>query len=103
MLGAHLDGELSAVNDGELQEHLRTCPVCLRAAGEQQVLRRVIRERAPYHRAPEGLAARIRGSLGATAAPAREAAAPAAAVRGVGWNWFGQWLVAGAALAAVVF
>jgi mycothiol system anti-sigma-R factor len=98
LLGAHLDGELDAVNDRELQAHLRECSVCLGEAGQHETLRRMVRQGAPYHRAPGGLEARIRGSLRTTAAPAREIT-PRPAARS---NWLWQWTGAAATVAAVV-
>jgi len=67
LLGAHLDRELDPVNDRDLQDHLRDCPHCLRAAEQQQQMGRLVRSVAPYHRAPAGLEAGIRASLGAAA------------------------------------
>jgi len=63
LLGAHLDGELDAVNDRELQAHLRECPRCLSGASGQKTLQRMVRSAAPYHHAPAGLASRIRAVL----------------------------------------
>ena len=98
LLGAHLDGELDALNGRELQEHLRTCPRCLHAADQQQVLRRMVKQEAPYHRAPAELEARIRGLVRATAASSRESALRPSARP----SWLWQWTAAAATVAAVV-
>ena len=101
MLGAHLDGELDAVNDRELQEHLRTCPRCLRGAGEQQALRRMIRQEAPYHRASQALRVRIQGTLRPAGAPERERGVRVSDVEAPVQTWFHQWWRAAAMVAAL--
>jgi anti-sigma factor (TIGR02949 family) len=100
LLGAHLDGELDAVNDRELQLHLRECPRCLAAADQQQTLSRMVRQAAPYQRAPTGLDARIRASLRSHALPEGQAQRLKPPPRRASWFW--QWTSAAATLAAVV-
>ena len=101
LLGAHLDGELDAVNDRALQDHLRECPGCLRAAGQQESLRRMVRQGAAYHPAPAGLDARVRASLRGQPAPGAESAKePEGASRWAAWSW--QWAGAAATVAAVI-
>jgi len=100
LLGAHVDGELDAVNDREVQQHLQACPKCARDVEQLRALRGLLKQAAPYRRAPEGLAARISGSIGGAkaAAPAKDSAK-----RGggrPGWLW--QWGFSLAALAAMV-
>jgi len=63
LLGAHLDGELDAVNEQELQAHLRECPLCLSAASSQKTVQRMVRNVVPYHHAPSALESRVRASL----------------------------------------
>src|SRR5271170_7110487 len=98
LLGAHLDGELDAVNDRALQDHLRDCPACLRAAELQENLRRIVRQGATYHRAPAGLEARVRAALrGQPAAAAELPSSPGARARperasrwaALSWQWAG--------------
>ena len=104
LLGAHLDRELDAVDDRELQEHLRECPRCLREVEQQQHMQKFVRSAAPYYRAPAGLESRVRASLrGATAAWKP----PAGTTRwfasfGGGWQFAGA-LAALAAVLAVVW
>lgn len=101
MLGAHLDGELDAVNDRDLQLHLRECADCLSAASNAESLRNIVRQAAPYHRAPAGLESRIRASLrGQPSRQAQQAPAPEPSPRRVSWFW--QWTTAAATVAAVV-
>jgi anti-sigma factor RsiW len=88
LLGAHLDGELDAVNDRELQDHLRGCPRCLAAAGHQENLHRTVRRTAPYYRAPAGLETRIREALQAHPPVAQERTdLPRSAGRRAFWPW----------------
>jgi len=101
LLGAHLDGELDAVNDRALQDHLRECPVCLRAAGQQESLRRMVRQGVAYHRAPVSLEARVRAAVRGQPVPAAGPAARPQPSAGAGaWAW--QWAGAAAMIAAVI-
>jgi len=101
LLGPHLDGELDAINDRALQDHLRDCPECLRAAGQLESLRRMVRQGATYHRAPAGLEARVRASLRGLPTPAPEPEPRfERSSRWVAWSW--QWAGAAATLAAVI-
>jgi len=97
LLGAHLDSELDAVNDREIQEHLGACPRCLRVADTQQALRQAV-QAAPYHRAPAGLQSRIHNSLSKTAASSKESTQQPSARPG--WLW--RWPVAVTAVALVL-
>jgi len=101
LLGAHLDGELDAVSDRDLQEHLRECALCLKAAGQQENLRSMVRQAAPYHPAPEGLETRVRAALRGQPSFQPERAlrpAPSFGRR----TWWQQWAVAMATVVAVV-
>jgi anti-sigma factor RsiW len=101
LLGAHLDGELDAVNDRDFQEHLRECPRCLNAVSQQESLRQMVRQAAPYHRAPAGLEAQVRAAL--RGQPAfRQEQAPRAAPSIRRPAWWQQWAVAMATIVAVV-
>jgi len=102
LLSAHLDGELDAVNDRDLQEHLRACTACQREEDQLRVLQRMIRSDAPRHRAAEGLTARVRTSLrnAAANAEAPEKPLPQHAPERRRWLW--QWGFSAAAIAAAV-
>lgn len=101
LLGAHLDRELDAVNDRDLQEHLRGCARCLRAAEQQEQMKRLVRGAARYHRAPAGLEARIRATL--SGAPADAPPESGGRNRGsAGFAWFRPWAGGLAAAAAMV-
>ncbi|MDR3100887.1 MAG: zf-HC2 domain-containing protein [Paraburkholderia sp.] len=62
LVDASVDRELSAADEWRVREHLAGCAQCRRAAANVQAISRVTRA-APYHRAPEGLAARIVAAL----------------------------------------
>jgi len=100
LLGAHLDGELDAASDREVQLHLRECPSCLAAANQKQSLSAAVRRSAPYHRAPTALEARIRESLRGGSAVASQPAREASPVARRGWVW--PWPAALATVAAIV-
>jgi len=55
-----LDGELDPVTAAAIEEHVRSCRECEKVLRGHSALRRALREWAPYHRAPEDLANRIR-------------------------------------------
>jgi anti-sigma factor RsiW len=55
LIHAHTDGELDLVTTLQMDEHLGGCPGCEREYTNQQTLRVVIRDAAPYHRAPAKL------------------------------------------------
>jgi len=102
LLGPHLDRELDPVNDRELQEHLQDCPSCLRAAEQLQQLARLVRDAAPYHRAPAGLEARIRASLGGAPQGTRAFSREGAFSLRVGqWRWAAALATAAAVLLAL--
>ncbi|HKT98552.1 MAG TPA: zf-HC2 domain-containing protein, partial [Paraburkholderia sp.] len=62
LVDASVDRELSAADEWRMREHLAGCAQCRRAAANVQAISRMTRA-APYHRAPEGLAARIAAAL----------------------------------------
>lgn len=97
LVDASIDRELSAADEWRVREHLAGCAQCRRAAENVQAISRMTRA-APYHRAPEGLTARIVAALPpAQADPAqsgpntqneaRRAAAAPAGGRLSGWRW----------------
>jgi mycothiol system anti-sigma-R factor len=99
-LHAYIDGELERASVMELDQHLGSCDACRTQVARHSALRGAIARHASYHRAPAGLARRIRARLaeGAPASPARPRR-----------QWFPvgalvaarpQWLRLGAAIAA---
>ncbi|NIE67514.1 anti-sigma factor [Burkholderia sp. Ax-1719] len=62
LVDASVDRELSAADEWRVREHLAGCVPCRRAVAQVEAISRLTRE-APYHRAPEGLAARIVAAL----------------------------------------
>ena len=102
LVDASVDRELSAADEWRMREHLAGCAQCRRAAANVEAISRMTRA-APYHRAPEGLAARIAAALphAAQAQSAQDAsntqretetqgAAAASAggrLRGLRWLW----------------
>jgi len=63
LLHAYFDNELDLVHSLELEEHLKRCPDCAQELWSYQTLRKSFRDANLYHRAPEGLEARIRAAL----------------------------------------
>jgi len=55
-----LDGELDPVTAAAIEEHVHSCGDCEEALRGHSALRAALRESAPYHRAPDDLAERIR-------------------------------------------
>ncbi|WP_322057517.1 zf-HC2 domain-containing protein [Paraburkholderia sp. J63] len=100
LVDASVDRELSAADEWRMREHLAGCAQCRRAAANVEAISRMTRA-APYHRAPEGLAARIAAALPAAAQAQsaqdasntqRETQGGAAAsaggrLRGLRWFW----------------
>ena len=63
LLHAYFDSELDLVRSLELEEHLKHCPDCAQELWSYQTLRKSFRSTELYHRAPEGLQARILAAL----------------------------------------
>ena len=70
LLECYVDLELDAVTSARLDEHLRGCDACRRALAPLSSLRRIVREAAPYHAAPEALVERVRKDRGRETRPA---------------------------------
>jgi anti-sigma factor (TIGR02949 family) len=87
-LHPYLDQELDRTIAAAVDEHLASCAHCNGIFAAQSALRSGIRRHASYHRAPRGLAARIRERAGGERKPR--------------WQWpaLGRWLPVGAAAAA---
>jgi anti-sigma factor (TIGR02949 family) len=58
-LDVYLDGELTAIDAGEIEAHLAGCPECERFRDARLALRAAIREQLPTLRAPDTLRARV--------------------------------------------
>ena len=66
---AYFDGELDAAAALEVEKHLETCADCAAVLEQADSVRRLVRDKASYHRAGDALRARV-----TEAAPARGAA-----------------------------
>lgn len=104
LVDASVDRELCAADEWRVREHLAGCAQCRQAAANVEAISRLTRA-APYHRAPDGLAARIAAALPPTQADfaqpasnlepeAQSAAAAPAGGRSRGLRWF--WPLSGA-------
>jgi len=65
--------DIESASTPDLAEHLESCPECRKMREEMMVLRNVVREQAPYYRAPAALRQRI---LAQSRSP-----------KPVPWNW----------------
>lgn len=70
VIDAYLDGELDRATGDEIGQHLKQCPACTARRSERDILRRRIREEAPYFAAPAALKLAVRRSIVGQAAPA---------------------------------
>ena len=59
----YLDGELDPLTNQAIEGHLRECPRCDEAYQTRRSLIGVIRNAAPYYKAPAGLQERIQSAL----------------------------------------
>jgi anti-sigma factor RsiW len=91
LIHPYVDGELDLVRHLEFERHLRECPACARASGQQQALRSAFRAGSLRYEPPAGLRQRIRSSL-------RQAEPGPRAFRGA----LGPWLLGAAAALALL-
>jgi anti-sigma factor RsiW len=63
LLDAYLDGELDAVRNVEIEDHLHDCARCSRSVSDRQMVRRGLKTEALYFKAPTDLQNRIRRSV----------------------------------------
>lgn len=74
LLSPHLDNELDLLRSVDLEQHLQTCPDCLRRSQQTKAARAAVREHATYFAAPDALREKIIATLPAakrtTATPA---------------------------------
>jgi anti-sigma factor RsiW len=80
LLELHLDGELSASESAEIQEHIEECAACDGLYQRLEHLQSDIRMQATRHTAPAHLRQRIQSAL-------RNAAASEPQRRPLHWNW----------------
>jgi len=80
LLELHLDGELSAGESAEIQEHVENCASCGGLYERLEQLQSDIRKQVTRHRAPAHLQQNIQVAL-------RKATASEPAARPVRWNW----------------
>src|SRR5207245_11251284 len=59
----YLDGELDAVRNLEIEQHLQHCAVCSQTYNADQSLQRAIKTGSQYYRAPAHLRKRIQSSM----------------------------------------
>jgi anti-sigma factor RsiW len=101
--GAYADGELDLERTLALEAHVSTCAACTTRLDEARAVKNALRA-APYFRAPEALAARVRAAAAAASTDATGPARQANIVR-VRRNRRRPWLLSavGLAAAALVF
>jgi anti-sigma factor RsiW len=96
MVGAYVDGELSAAESAEFERALETCPECRRRLEETRAMSGLLRD-LPAEPAPELLRAKVERELRAIAGRPRERtrwmAAAASLVAALGIGWIGATLV----------
>lgn len=91
LIHAYADGELELLKSLELDQHLKSCPVCAQMLSNHHGLRSALKDESLYHKAPRELQSRIHSAL-------RKADKSERKQRNlVSWSW----LNTGAALALV--
>lgn len=89
VLHGYLDGELDAARAADFEQHLVSCPECVRALEAQESMRGALQRAELYERAPTALRKKVLADLRAeSGAPSR------ASLRVMPW----QWLAVAAAL-----
>src|SRR5438105_10980050 len=116
LMDGYLDGELDAITNQAIEQHLRECHNCDQAYKTQRSLIRAIGNATPYYKAPSELRERIQSSLrkemaeqpnGSGSIPvearpliAKEQAESRSILFGTSWNWLA--LAAAIVFAAVI-
>lgn len=93
---AYLDQELDLPSVVAIDQHLAACPACKQVFARHSSLQSAVRQHATYYTAPEGLADRVRATVGAVAAASPARSREPARVR----LPFARWAPLGAAVAA---
>ncbi len=68
-IDAYLDSELDAAHSHQVEQHIRDCPTCRDQWQQLSALRTAVREKAPYHLAPETLRQQALKLLGHAGTP----------------------------------
>ena len=63
LLDSYLDGELDAVRNVDIEEHLRGCARCARSVSDRQIIRGGLKTESLYFKAPADLHKRIQRSV----------------------------------------
>ncbi len=96
MVGAYVDGELSAAESAEFERAIESCPECRRRLEETRMVSGLLRD-LPAEPAPDLLRARVERELRAIAGRPRERtrwmAAAASFIVALGLGWLGATLV----------
>ena len=114
LMDGYLDGELDAITNQAIEQHLRECHNCDQVYKTQRSLIRAISSATPYYKAPSELRERIQSSLrkettghpvrngvrGAQVLSYKRQPEPRSILSEIPWNWLG--LAAGIILAAVI-
>ena len=80
LLDGYLDGELDALRNLEIEEHLHGCAHCSQSYSDRQVIRAGLKTDSFYFNAPAGLHKRIQRSV-------RQASKAEAPTRWLSWSW----------------
>jgi anti-sigma factor RsiW len=90
LVGSYIDGELDAVHNLEMERHIDACPACAATKQSALALRSLIREKAPYFRAPQTLRARVNAIAAAEPSASTTVRSPSAfPQRRQVWSWMG--------------
>ncbi len=114
LMDGYLDGELDAITNQAIEQHLRECHNCDQVYKTQRSLIRAISSATPYYKAPSELRERIQSSLrkettghpvrngvrGAQVLSYKRQPEPRSILSEIPWNWLG--LAAAIILAAVI-
>ncbi len=71
LVGSYVDGELDLAHSLDIERHIAACPSCAAAQQSALALRSLMREKAPYFRAPQSLRARVSAIAAAEPAASR--------------------------------
>jgi anti-sigma factor RsiW len=93
LVAAFADGEIDGLRGRSLEKHLQGCAECAAKRDAIVVLRRRLRDEAPYHRAPPALRERLLVAL--ASAPVPDATPPRRANER--WRWLATGALAGCA------